>query len=53
MCDRYERRSDTQRIAEMFQVSFGLEELYLAPKILSTNQENLQFICFGFYRTKN
>jgi len=28
MCGRYRRRSDKQRIAEMFQVSVGLEELY-------------------------
>jgi putative SOS response-associated peptidase YedK len=32
MCGRYQRRSDKQRIAEMFQVSVGLEELYLAPE---------------------
>ena len=29
MCGRYKRRSDKQRIAEMFQVSVGLDELYL------------------------
>lgn len=32
MCGRYKRRSDKQRIAEMFQVSVGLEELYLGPE---------------------
>ena len=32
MCGRYQRRSDKQRIAEMFQVSVGLEELYLEPE---------------------
>ena len=31
MCGRYRRKSDKQRIAEIFQVSVGLEELYLAP----------------------
>jgi len=29
MCGRYKRRSDKQRIAEMFHVSAGLDELYL------------------------
>ena len=32
MCGRYQRRSDKQRIAEMFQVGVGLEELYLEPE---------------------
>jgi putative SOS response-associated peptidase YedK len=32
MCGRYKRRSDKQRIAEMFQVGVGLEELYVAPE---------------------
>ena len=32
MCGRYRRRSDKQRIAELFQVTAGLEELYLAPE---------------------
>lgn len=32
MCGRYRRRSDKQRIAEMFQASVGLEELYLGPE---------------------
>ena len=32
MCGRYKRRSDKQRIAEAFQVSAGLEELYLDPE---------------------
>ncbi len=32
MCGRYKRRSDKQRIAEMFQVRVGLEELYLDPE---------------------
>ncbi len=32
MCGRYKRRSDKQRIAEMFQVSVGLEQLYLDPE---------------------
>jgi putative SOS response-associated peptidase YedK len=32
MCGRYRRRSDKQRIAEKFQVSVGLEELYLGPE---------------------
>ena len=32
MCGRYRRRSDKQRIAEMFGASVGLEELYLAPE---------------------
>ena len=29
MCGRYRRRSDKQRIAELFAASVGLEELYL------------------------
>jgi putative SOS response-associated peptidase YedK len=29
MCGRYQRRSDKQRIAEVFQVRVGLEDLYL------------------------
>jgi putative SOS response-associated peptidase YedK len=32
MCGRYKRRSDKQHIAEAFQVSVGLEELYLGPE---------------------
>ena len=32
MCGRCKRRSDKQRIAEAFQVSVGLEELYLDPE---------------------
>lgn len=32
MCGRYRRRSDKQRIAEAFQVSVGLEDLYLGPE---------------------
>jgi putative SOS response-associated peptidase YedK len=32
VCGRYQRRSDKQGIAEMFQVSVGLEELYLEPE---------------------
>ena len=31
MCGRYRRRSDKQRIAEAFEVSVGLDELYLEP----------------------
>jgi hypothetical protein len=32
MCGRYRRKSDKQRIAEAFQASVGLEELYLEPE---------------------
>jgi putative SOS response-associated peptidase YedK len=32
VCGRYRRRSDKQRIAEMFAASVGLEELYFEPE---------------------
>lgn len=32
MCGRYRRRSDKQRIAEAFQISAGLEELYVTAE---------------------
>jgi putative SOS response-associated peptidase YedK len=32
MCGRYRRRSDKQRIAEVFHVGMGLEEIYLEPE---------------------
>jgi putative SOS response-associated peptidase YedK len=32
MCGRYRRKSDKQRIAEAFEASVGLEELYLGPE---------------------
>ena len=31
MCGRYRRKSDKQRIAEVFSVQAGLDELDLAP----------------------
>jgi putative SOS response-associated peptidase YedK len=61
MCGRYNRRSDKQRIAEVFQVGVGLEELYLAPEddiapgsvqpIVLTNQDGeheLEMMRWGF-----
>ena len=32
MCGRYRRRSDKQRIAELFAASAGLEEIYFGPE---------------------
>ncbi len=32
MCGRYRRKSDKQRIAEVFAASVGLEEVYLSPE---------------------
>jgi putative SOS response-associated peptidase YedK len=32
MCGRYRRRSDKQRIAELFAASVDLEELYFGPE---------------------
>ncbi len=32
MCGRFRRKSDKQRIAEVFQASIGLDELYLGPE---------------------
>jgi putative SOS response-associated peptidase YedK len=32
MCGRYRRRSDKQRIAELFAASADLEELYFGPE---------------------
>jgi hypothetical protein len=34
MCGRYRRRSDKQRIAELFAASADLEELYFGPEDL-------------------
>src|SRR5229473_2119993 len=61
MCGRYKRRSDKQRIAEAFQVSVGLEELYLDPEddiapgslqpVVLSNQEDerqIELMRWGF-----
>jgi putative SOS response-associated peptidase YedK len=61
MCGRYKRRSDKQRIAEVFQVRVGLEDLYLNPEddiapgsvqpvILSTddNERQMASMRWGF-----
>jgi putative SOS response-associated peptidase YedK len=32
MCGRYRRRSDKQRIAEVFHIGMGLEDIYLEPE---------------------